>query len=170
MLRIGKIFEVFFMKSDSQSVNIDLPNREKVCEILHQLLASTYTLYLKTQNYHWNVLGPHFQSLHLLFQSQYEALAEAIDEIAERIRALGYFPSGSFEAFKKLTLLEEETGFPKATEMLGKLLADHERLIQFLRHHFPIVEKEEDSATADFINERLTNHEKTAWMLRSTLS
>jgi len=158
------------MECDQQPVNIHLPNCEKVCEILHQLLASTYTLYLKTQNYHWNVLGAHFQSLHLLFQSQYEELAESIDEIAERIRALGYFPSGSFESFKKLTVIEEEKGLPKATEMLQKLLTDHERVIQFLRQYFPTVEKEGDSATADFINKRLASHEKTAWMLRSTLS
>ncbi|MCB1072086.1 MAG: DNA starvation/stationary phase protection protein [Chlamydiia bacterium] len=158
------------MECDKQPVNINLPNREKVCEILHQLLASTYTLYLKTQNYHWNVLGPHFQPLHLLFQTQYEELAESVDEIAERIRALGYFPSGSFESFKKLTFLEEEKGHPKATEMLQKLLEDHEQVIQFLRQHFPMVEKEGDSATADFINKCLATHEKTAWMLRSTLS
>ncbi|QVL57938.1 MAG: DNA starvation/stationary phase protection protein [Simkaniaceae bacterium] len=158
------------MECDALNVNIDLPNREKICEILHKLLASSYTLYLKTQNYHWNVTGPHFHALHLLFQSQYEELAISVDEIAERIRALGFFPSGSFEAFKKLTLISEETRFPEATEMLQKLLADHESLIQFLRKNFPIIEGEGDSATADFINKRLEVHEKTSWMLRSTLS
>lgn len=158
------------MECDRQSVNIDLSNREIICEVLHKLLATTYTLYLKTQNYHWNVTGPHFQTLHLLFQSQYEELAIAVDEIAERIRSLGYFPSGSFEAFKELTLISEETRSPEATEMLQKLLADHESLIQFLRKNFPIIEEEGDSATADFINKRLASHEKNSWMLRATLS
>jgi len=105
-----------------------------------------------------------------MFQNQYEDLAEAIDEIAERIRALGYFPEGSFEAFAKNTLIEGEKGRPKALEMIKQLLADHETLIQFLREHLPFVEKEEDGATADFINKRLSIHEKVLWILRSTAS
>lgn len=158
------------MEADTIPVNLSLNQREKICEMLHKLLASTYALYLKTQNYHWNVTGPQFQTFHALFQTQYEELAEAVDEIAERVRALGYFPSGSFESFSKLSLINGEEGHPKAMEMIQNLLTDQETLIQFLREHLPFVEKEEDGATADFINKRLATHEKVAWMLRSTLS
>ncbi|MCB1110620.1 MAG: DNA starvation/stationary phase protection protein [Chlamydiia bacterium] len=158
------------MQPDIISVNLSLKQREKICTLLHTLLASTYALYLKTQNYHWNVTGPQFQTFHLMFQGQYEELAEAIDEIAERIRALGYFPTGSFESFSKISLIKGEKGRPKALEMIQCLLSDHETLVQYLREHLPFVEKEEDGATADFINKRLATHEKTAWMLRSTLT
>lgn len=157
------------MESETQPVNLALKEREKISDILETLLASTYTLYLKTQSYHWNVTGPHFPSYHALFQSQYEELAEAIDEIAERVRTLGYFPIGSFAAFARVTLLQDEGGRPAAPEMVRNLLQDQETLIQFLRKNLPFVEEQNDGATADFINKRLSVHEKVAWMLRSTL-
>ncbi len=156
------------MLKDKIEVNIALKEREKICTILHKLLASTYALYLKTQNYHWNVIGPQFQTFHLLFQGQYEELAEAIDEMAERIRALGYFPEGSFETFSKLSLIKGEFGHPGAMEMIQTLLKDHEALIQYMREHLPFVEEQEDGATADFLNKRLAIHEKASWILRST--
>lgn len=158
------------MDTDSVAVNICLEEREKISNILNKLLASSYALYLKTQNFHWNVTGPQFQTFHLLFQSQYEELAETVDEIAERARALGYFPEGSFTAFAKLSLIADELGRPKAMKMIEVLLGDHETIICFLRENLPFIEKLEDGATADFINKRLAVHEKTAWMFRSILS
>ena len=158
------------METDSVRVNIGLEEREKICNMLHRLLASSYALYLKTQNFHWNVTGPQFQTFHLLFQSQYEELAEAVDEMAERVRALGYFPEGSFTAFAKLSLIADQEGRPAAMKMIEILLADHETLICEMRKNLPFIEKLEDGATADFINKRLAFHEKTAWIFRSILS
>ncbi len=158
------------MEKDSVKVNLGLRDREKIGNVLHKLLASTYALYLKTQNYHWNVTGPQFQTFHLLFQSHYEELAEAIDEMAERMRALGYFPEGSFRAFSKLSFIEEVEGRVEAMQMISSLLNDHETLICYIRENLPFIEKLEDGATADFLNKRLAVHEKTSWMLRSTIS
>jgi starvation-inducible DNA-binding protein len=159
------------MQEEKAKIRIGIEKREEICKILHSLLASSYMLYLKTQNFHWNVTGPHFAPLHALFQAQYEDLAEAIDEMAERIRALGFFPEGSFEVFGKLSILKEAKGSPPAAmEMVKKLLHDHEEVISFLRDHLREVENLSDGATADFINKRLATHEKFAWMLRSILN
>ncbi len=160
------------MQKDSLQVDLDLDekDREKLCNALHVLLASSYFLYLKTQNFHWNVTGKAFHSYHLMFQEQYEELAEAIDEIAERIRALGYFPKGSFASFAKSTLVEDAEGVSPPMKMIERLLLDHEILVHHLRKELPLAEKVGDGATADFINKRLALHEKTAWMLRSTLT
>lgn len=159
------------MEKDSLELNIHLKenDRKQIAEILQDLLASSYALYLKTQNFHWNVTGPSFPSYHVMFQNQYEELAETIDEIAERIRALGYFPEGSFESFSKRSLIEDEKKVISPTKMIQILLQDHECLIRFLRESLPTVEKFLDGATADFINKRLSAHEKIAWMLRSIL-
>lgn len=159
------------MKKEVKTLNIGLSEKERksVVDILNVLLASSYALYIKTQNFHWNVTGPHFISYHGMFQSQYEELAETIDEIAERIRALGFFSEGSFSAFAKESLIKDEKGVPPPKKMIETLLQDHETIICFLRKKLPIAEKMEDGASADFINKRLASHEKTAWMLRSTI-
>jgi len=136
---------------------------------LAKLLADTYFLYLKTQNFHWNVTSTQFHSLHALFQSQYEELAEAIDDIAERIRALGHPAPASFKQFSKLAEIEEVTGVPTDAQMIAQLLADHELLCRNLRKSVEIAQKAGDEGTADSLIARLLAHEKTAWMLRSSL-
>lgn len=160
------------MEKDPIELKISLKqsDRETLCDVLQCLLASSYALYLKTQNFHWNVTGPSFQSYHSMFQSQYEELAETIDEVAERIRALGHFPEGSFKGFADLSLLEDANGVITPIEMIKTLLEDHETVICFLRGKLPVAEEFGDGATADFINKRLAIHEKTTWMLRSTIT
>jgi starvation-inducible DNA-binding protein len=144
-------------------------HNNKVGDELTHFLADTYLLYLKTQNFHWNVTGPHFQPLHTLFESQYKELADAIDEIAERIRALKCHTPASFSHFQKLSSLKEENGVPTAKEMLKQLTKDHEMVV----HHAYIilvkVQKAHDEATADLLIQRIRSHEKHAWMLRSNL-
>ena len=158
------------MEIDSVAVNSGLKERDKIVEMLHKFLASTFALYLKTLNFHWNVTGPQFHDFHLLFQSQYEELALAIDEMAERIRGLGYFPEGSLKAFAGLSIIEDEPGKLEAMKMIKALLRDHETLICYLRENLPIIEKDHDSVTVDFLVKRLSAHENTTWMLRSIIS
>ena len=143
--------------------------RELIAEGLSHLLADTYTLYLKTHNYHWNVTGPLFQTLHLMFEDQYTELGSAIDNVAERIRALGVYAPGSYVQFQKLTSIQEETEVPKATTMIKNLIADHETVVQVARKIFPSAEEGNDEATLDLLTGRIQTHEKTAWMLRSLL-
>jgi len=133
------------------------------------LLADTYTLYLKTHNFHWNVTGPMFQTLHLMFEQQYTELSTAVDLIAERIRALGFPASGSYAAFSKLTSIKEEEGVPTATDMIRNLLAGHESVARTARSVFKPAESANDQASADLLTERIQVHEKAAWMLRSLL-
>ena len=137
-------------------------------EGLAKLLADTYTLYLKTQNFHWNVTGPHFHSLHGMFEEEYTELANAVDEIAERIRALGAVAPASFVEFLKLTSIKEETGTPAAIDMVKKLLADHETIIAHLQSLMPVAQSLNDEATLDLLITRTEVHQKTAWMLRSS--
>jgi starvation-inducible DNA-binding protein len=132
------------------------------------ILADTYTLYLKSQNFHWNVTGPRFHQLHQMFEEHYTEMAHAIDEIAERIRALGHRAPGTFDEFKKLTSLEEEHREISAEEMLGQLINDHETLARKSREVIQIAEKHHDDATADLLTSRMKTHEKFAWMLRSS--
>lgn len=152
-------------------MNIGLGEKERkeIAEILIKILATTYSLYLKTQNFHWNVKGSDFYALHIMFQKQYEELAEAIDEIAERGRAMDHFIPGSFSEFETLSEVKGESEFLQAKEMLNRLLSGHETLIIFLRKKLPVVEGFGDGATADLINKRLATHEKVAWMLRSQI-
>ncbi len=152
-------------------LNIGIPEsqRLRVAEGLSHFLADTYTLYLKTQNYHWNVTGPMFQTLHRMFEKQYTELAKAVDLIAERIRALGIYAPGSYTHFKNLSSIQEETELPKAMRMVEVLTQDHETLIQTVRSVLPAAEEAGDEATADLLIQRLQVHEKTAWMLRSLL-
>ncbi|OAI49064.1 DNA starvation/stationary phase protection protein [Gammaproteobacteria bacterium SCGC AG-212-F23] len=146
-----------------------LQQYQKVADELTHLLADSYVLYLKTQNFHWNVTGPLFPSLHLMFESQYKELAEAVDEIAERIRALGSFAPASFSEFSKLSSIKEERKILSAEEMLKTLLKDHEALIGHMESMFKKAESANDQATMDLLIERIRAHEKTAWMLRSSI-
>ena len=136
---------------------------------LAQLLADTYTLYLKTHNFHWNVKGPMFSTLHSLFEQEYTELAKAVDEIAERIRALGAAAPGSYEQFAKLSSIKEEPGVPKAEEMIRQLMAGQEAVIATAGKIFRIAEEAGDEATVDLLTQRMRTHEKNAWMLRSHL-
>jgi starvation-inducible DNA-binding protein len=153
-------------------INIGLTQeqRKNIAEGLACLLADSYTLYLKTHNFHWNVTGPMFQTLHLLFEQQYTELALAVDEIAERIRALDFKAPGSYAEFGKLTRLAEAAiTVPAAKEMIGLLVQDQELLLQRAREVFAMVENSHDQATLDLLTRRMQVHEKNAWMLRSHL-
>lgn len=144
-------------------------NRKLIAEGLGRLLADSYTLYLKTHNYHWNVTGPMFQTLHLMFETQYTELATAVDVIAERIRAIGHFAPGTYVQFRELSSITEETAVPKATEMIKKLVEGHEAVVRTARALFSTAEESDDEATMDLLTQRMQHHEKTAWMLRSLL-
>jgi starvation-inducible DNA-binding protein len=136
---------------------------------LAHLLADTYTLYLKTHNYHWNVTGPMFNTLHLMFEAQYTELAQAVDLVAERIRALGYPAPGSYAQYAKLSVIKESEGAPAAEEMIADLVRGQEAVVRTARRVFPTVEKAADQATADLLTQRMQVHEKAAWMLRAML-
>jgi starvation-inducible DNA-binding protein len=143
--------------------------RREIANGLSRLLADTYTLYLKTHNFHWNVTGPMFQTLHLMFETQYTELAQAVDLIAERIRALGFPAPGSYAAFGKLASVKEAVGVPRAEQMIQELVAGQEAVARTARAVFPTAEKANDQPTADLLTQRMQVHEKTAWMLRSLL-
>lgn len=153
------------------TIDIGIPekHRLKIGESLSRLLADSYTLYLKTHNYHWNVTGPMFQTLHLMFETQYNELALAVDLIAERIRSLGVNAPGSYAAFSKLSSIEEDDTVPPAKEMIRRLVKGHEAVAKTARSIFPHAEKGGDEATLDLLTQRIQTHEKTAWMLRSLL-
>ena len=150
-------------------IGISEKDRRAIAEGLSRLLADNYSLYLKTHNFHWNVTGPMFQTLHLMFMAQYNELWVALDEIAERIRALGFPAPGPNSQFARLTSIPETEGVPDAREMIGLLVAGHEAVARTARKIFPAVEKASDEPTADLLTQRLQVHEKTAWMLRSLL-
>jgi starvation-inducible DNA-binding protein len=150
-------------------IGINEAKRKAIAEGLSHVLADTYTLYLKTHNFHWNVTGPLFNTLHLMFEEQYNALAMAVDQIAERIRSLGFPAPGSYAQFQKLTSIKEETGVPKAEEMIKQLVEANECVVRTARKLFTETEEANDEATADLLTERMEAHEKTAWMLRSLL-
>ena len=137
---------------------------------MSKLLADSYSLYLKTHNYHWNVKGPLFNTLHQMFEEQYTELAEAVDEIAERIRALGKPAPGSYTAFAKLTSIEEEEGEPSAEDMIRQLVKGQEAVVRTARSVFPIAEAANDEPSADLLTQRMQIHEKNAWMLRSMVA
>ncbi len=149
-------------------ISITKNDRKELAHALSLLPADTYALYLKTQNFHWNIKGARFPSLHLLFESQYLELAPAVDLIAERIRALGELAPASFSEFSKLTCLEEGNSHISANEMVEVLMHDHERVAQSARTMVPKAEKIHDYGSVDLFSQRMASHEKTAWMLRST--
>jgi starvation-inducible DNA-binding protein len=151
------------------NIGIEADTRKEIADGLSRLLADTYTLYLKTHYFHWNVTGPMFQTLHLMFETQYTELALAVDLIAERIRALGFTAPGSYSAYAKLSSIPETTEVPKATDMIKLLVEGQESVCRTARSIFPVAEKASDEPTADLLTQRLQLHEKTAWMLRSLL-
>lgn len=151
------------------NIGIDEDDRIAIAEGLSRLLADSYTAYLKTHNFHWNVTGPMFQTLHTLFETQYMELATAVDEIAERIRALGVNAPGSYAAFGELSSIEEEEGFPAAEEMIRQLVIAQETIVRTARTTMDIAADADDEPTADLLTQRMQIHEKNAWMLRSLL-
>lgn len=152
------------------NIGIEEGDRREIVEGLSRLLADTYTLYLKTHNYHWNVTGPMFQTLHLMFEGQYNELALAVDLIAERIRALGFPAPATYSEFVRLSSVKEEEGVPAAAAMIRKLVEGQESVVRTARSIFPAVERASDEPTADLLTQRMQIHEKTAWMLRSLLA
>jgi starvation-inducible DNA-binding protein len=153
-------------------IDIGIPEEERraIAEGLSRLLADTYTLYLKTPNFHWNVTGPMFNTLHLMFEQQYNELALAVDQIAERIRALGFPAPGSYKAYADLASIEEETGSPDAEEMIRQLVKGQEAGVRTARAVFPAADAANDEPTADLLTQRMQIHEKNAWMLRSLVA
>ena len=150
-------------------IGINEKHREEISKGLSHFLADSYTLYLKTHNFHWNVTGPMFPQLHLMFETQYTDLAVAVDDIAERIRALGVKAPATYQEFMKLTSIKENLGDLSATQMISELVLGHEQVIKTARGLFGMVNEAHDEPTADILIQRLRVHEKTAWMLRSML-
>ena len=150
-------------------IGIKKKDREAIAHGLSRLLGDTYTLYLKTHNFHWNVTGPMFQTLHLMFETQYNELALAVDLIAERIRSLGFPAPGTYKEFAKLSSIKETDGVPSATDMIRLLVEGQEAVARTARSVFPLVDKVNDEPSADLLTQRMQVHEKTAWMLRSLL-
>jgi starvation-inducible DNA-binding protein len=151
------------------SIGIAKKDREAVAKHLSKLLADTYSLYLKTHSFHWNVTGPQFNSLHLMFETQYNELWLAADEVAERIRTLDVFAPGSYSQFAKLSSIKEESGVPEWKEMVNQLVEGHEIAAATARDTLKAANAAGDDGTADMVTGRLQAHEKTAWMLRSLL-
>ncbi|MBD2035006.1 DNA starvation/stationary phase protection protein [Phormidium sp. FACHB-592] len=151
------------------NIGIDEKARGEIAEGLSRFLADTYSLYLKTHNFHWNVTGPMFQTLHLMFEGQYTELATAVDLIAERIRALGFPAPATYSEFAQLSSIPETLGVPKAEDMIRELVAGQESVVRTARSIFPVVDQVNDEPTADLLTQRMQVHEKTAWMLRSLL-
>ena len=162
-----------FSKPEEYRVNIDIgideTDRAAIAAGLGKLLADSYGLYLETHNFHWNVTGPMFQTLHVMFETQYTELAVAVDIIAERIRSLGFPAPATYSEFMRLSSIKDVQGVPRADEMLRLLVDGQEAVVRTARSLFPLVEKASDQATADLLTQRIQLHEKTAWMLRSLL-
>ncbi len=157
--------------STHQPIDIGIGETERaaIAAALSRLLADSYTLYLKTHNYHWNVTGPMFQTLHVMFQTQYTEMWQALDEIAERIRALGFPAPGSYREFTALSTIAEVEGAPTAEEMIRDLVMGQEAVVRTARAAFKVAEPASDEPTCDILTQRLQIHEKNAWMLRSLL-
>ncbi len=153
----------------NMDIGIDAKQREDIAKGLSGLLADSYTLYLMTHNFHWNVTGPQFNSLHMMFMGQYTEQWNALDIIAERIRALGFPAPGTYKEYVKLASIKEVEGVPKATDMIRHLVAAQEATARTARKLFPVVDAANDQPTADVLTQRIDIHEKTAWMLRSLL-
>ncbi len=151
------------------NIGIEEEAREAIAAGLSRVLADSYTLYLKTHNFHWNVTGPMFQTLHLLFETHYDELALAVDTIAERIRSLGVFAPGSYAQFSELSSIEEAKGVPAADEMIRQLVQGHEAVVRTARKVLPVAQEAHDEGSVDVLVGRISVHEKTAWMLRSLL-
>lgn len=150
--------------------DLEEQNHHEIAQGLSNLLADTYTLYLKTHNFHWNVTGPMFRTLHLMFEEQYTELALAVDLIAERIRTLGFPAPGTYGEFAHLSSIKEEQGVPSAEDMIRKLVEGQEAVVRTARSLFLVLERSHDEPTADLLTQRMQVHEKTAWVLRSLLA
>jgi starvation-inducible DNA-binding protein len=157
------------MAKTTINIGIAEKDRRKIADGLSRMLADSYTLYLKTHNFHWNVTGPMFQTLHLMFMTQYNEIWMAVDTVAERIRALGYPAPGTYKEFAALTSIKDSTGVPNAKEMIKQLVAGQEAVTRTAREVLPIAEKAGDQPTVDLLSARMEVHEKNAWMLRSLL-
>jgi starvation-inducible DNA-binding protein len=151
------------------NIGIEADDRQKIATGLSRLLADSYTLYLKTHSYHWNVTGPRFRDLHMMFEEQYTELATAVDEIAERVRTLGYPAPGTFREFLELTTIEEVPGAPAAEDMVKDLVVAQEIVVRTCREILPAAQEADDESTVGLVAERMATHEKAAWMLRSLL-
>ena len=151
------------------NIGISEVSREEIAHGLKKLLADSYTLYLQTHNFHWNVTGPQFRELHLMFEEHYTELALAVDEIAERIRTLGFAAPATYRAFAELSSVKEVDGVPEATEMVNILMQAHETVVRTSREVLKIAQGVDDESSASLIGDRMRVHEKTAWMLRATL-
>lgn len=154
-----------------QEIDIGIPEqqRENVADKLKVLLADSYTLYLQTHNFHWNVTGPQFRDLHLMFEEHYTELATAVDEIAERIRTLGVFAPGTYKQFAELSHIEETDDIPSGSKMVAILTEGHEQVVRTCRDVLAVAQEADDESTASLVSDRMVLHEKTAWMLRSLL-
>ena len=150
-------------------IGIDDAARAAIADGLGRLLADSYSLYLQTHNFHWNVTGPMFQTLHVMFESQYTELATAVDLVAERIRSLGFPAPATYAEFTRLSSITDVDGVPRADEMIRVLVIGQQTVVRTARSLFPVVEAAGDEATADLLTQRIQLHEKTAWMLRSLL-
>jgi starvation-inducible DNA-binding protein len=149
------------------NIGIDVTMRERIARAVSKVQADTYSLYLKTHNYHWNVTGPMFQTLHLMFEQQYNELWLAVDAIAERIRSLGFPAPGTYRQFAALTAIPEDESVPKADDMIRRLVEGHETVARTARAGFKLAAEVNDQPTCDLLTQRMQVHEKTAWMLRS---
>jgi len=151
------------------NIGINSEQRQTVARGLKTLLADSYSLYLQTHNFHWNVTGPQFRELHLLFEEHYNELAVAVDDIAERIRTLGVAAPGTYKEFAALSNIEEVDGVPPAQEMVEILTASHEQVVRTCREVLKLAQAADDESSVALISDRMRIHEKTAWMLRSLL-
>ena len=151
------------------NIGIQEQDRAEIADGLAHLLADSYTLYMKTHNFHWNVTGPMFNTLHLMFEAQYNELALAVDLIAERIRALGHIAPGTYAAYSRLSSIKEEESIPKAQDMIRQLMEGQEAVVRTARSIFPVVNEASDEPTADLLTQRMQIHEKNGWMIRSML-
>ncbi|WP_144391829.1 Dps family protein [Pleionea sediminis] len=154
----------------SIDIGINEKDRIRVADSIKKLLADSYTLYLQTHNFHWNVTGPQFRELHLMFEEHYTELAEAVDEIAERIRTLGVAAPGTYKAFSDLSSIKEVDGVPNAEEMVAILTESHEQVVKTCRDSLKVAQEADDESSIALISDRMRVHEKTAWMLRASLS
>lgn len=148
-------------------IGISTENREAIAEGLKKVLADSYTLYLQTHNFHWNVTGPQFRELHLMFEEHYNELAVAVDDVAERIRTLGVAAPGTYKAFAQLSSIDEVEGVPTAGDMIQILTRGHEQVVKTCRETLVLAQKADDESTASLVSDRMRIHEKTAWMLRA---
>ncbi len=151
------------------NIGISESDRNDIAEGLKSLLADSYTLYLQTHNFHWNVTGPQFRELHLMFEEHYTELATAVDEIAERIRTLGVAAPGTYKAFAEYSSVKEIEGVPPANDMVGILMQGHEQVVRTARRILVVAQEAADESTASLVSDRMREHEKTAWMLRAMI-